>query len=347
VDAHRTLLAELRNAAPAPAVLIGVAHVNFHHASLSVLAELADDLRALVRQVGDLGQTTMSETLGIRARLEGRLCEVDQLAREWIDEQLSAGASPAVARTVVKTIADAHPDGPPASMTTWLGRLLSTPHTDAAERLTAMLYDAVTRSDSSQPNVLADLTGTMIARMRAAVRHHEDSRLHRSLLKLLIRADEVDPLSDHNVREIYQIVRSRLLATDGQPSKAAASDYPAAVRDLSTLSGTLLSRRLNAATVRDIFADMLTSFDSDRLGSKIRMAVTSLLVSFTRRDPEAVEWLTTIFGTPGIAVEIQLSIADALLQIEGRMPGGRASAIKDRPDCPTEVAAFIVTKLQI
>ena len=56
--------------------------------------------------------------------------------------------------------------------------------------------------------------------------------------------------------------------------------------------------------------------------------------------------LTTLFGTPGIATGIQLSIAEALLLLEDDMPGGHATALKDRPDCPPQVANLIVNRLR-
>jgi hypothetical protein len=54
-----------------------------------------------------------------------------------------------------------------------------------------------------------------------------------------------------------------------------------------------------------------------------------------------------MFGVVGVALEVQLAIAEALLQLEGDMPGGRAEALKDRPDCPPEVAALIVTRIRV
>src|SRR6266487_2745758 len=91
------------------------------------------------------------------------------------------------------------------------------------------------------------LTGTAIDRMRAAVDKHEDNRLHRSLLGLMIKIDKVHPAEQSDVRAVYQTVHSRLLLP-----KVAASDRSAALRDLATLSGTLMARHMGAGTVRDL-----------------------------------------------------------------------------------------------
>lgn len=347
IDTHRTLMGELLATNPETAVLAGFARAHFYHSPLPVLIQLADELRALVDRIQESGKATASEVLQTRARLEGRLAEADQRARHWIDAQLGADASPSVAGTVAKTIVETHSAGPPTSMVAWLGALLRTPHTDAAERLTAMLRDSSALLKETSVDLLAELASTAIDRMQTAVEHYEDSRLHRSLLNLLVRIDDACPLGEQEVWETYRIVRSRLLAADGAPSGAAASDYPAAIRDLSTLTSTLISRRLDAGTVRDMITEILAELDPTRLGTKIWTDITSLLNGLARRDPDAPEWLTVLFGMPGVALEVQLSIAEALLQFEGEMPGGRAAALKDHPLCPIEVAALIVTRLRI
>lgn len=95
-----------------------------------------------------------------------------------------------------------------------------------------------------------------------------------------------------------------------------------------------------------MIAEILTQFEPSRVGTKIKTALDSLLISLARRDPDPPEWLTTHFGTPGLATDIQLSITEALLLLEGDMPGGQAAALKDRPDCPPQVANLIVNRLR-
>jgi hypothetical protein len=59
--------------------------------------------------------------------------------------------------------------------------------------------------------------------MRTAVDNHEDSRLHRSLLGLMIKIDKVHSVEQSDVRAVFQTVRSRLLLAE-----VAASDRSAA-----------------------------------------------------------------------------------------------------------------------
>jgi hypothetical protein len=177
--------------------------------------------------------------------------------------------------------------------------------------------------------------------MCTATDGHEDSRLHRSLLGLVIKIDKIQPVARPDVLAVYGTVRSRLLRPD-----ASASDRSAALRDLSTLSGTLMARHMDAGTVRDLIGDVLTSMGAVHLGKKLVMAVASLSFSILHRDPDAPGWLLELFGTSGTALEIRRAIAEALLRYEENMSGGYASALKDRPDCPPEVAALVVSRLR-
>lgn len=337
LDTHRLLLEQLQSAQPEPTVLIGVIQSISHLTPLHALASLAADIRELVNAIKPRANSPATEKLRIRARLEGRLAESDADARLWIQQQIVAGTSPSVAGTVVKTLADTHPNGPPGSMAAWMVTLLHTPHTDAAERLTQLLIAAPALDTES----LGPLIHTAIDRMRAAADNHEDSRLHRSLLNLVIKLDKAQPTSEPEVRAIYEIVRSRLASSDSSPS-----DRPAALRDLSTLSGALMARHTDSGTVRDLIGDVLTGPRAAHLGKKLTGSVASLLFSILGRDPDAPTWLTSIFGALGTPLDIKLAIAKALLQFEGNKPGGYASALKDRPDCPAEVTTLIVPRLQ-
>jgi hypothetical protein len=337
LETHRLLCAQLRSANPEPAVLIGVVQSIFYHTPLRVLTPLANDLRGLVDEIRPRANSPATEKLRIRARLEGRLAESDTDSRGWIQQQIVEGTSPSVAGTVAKTIADTHPDGLPEPMTMWVGTLLRTPHTDAAVRLTELLLDIPALETGS----LDILTRTAIDRMRAAVDNHEDSKLHRSLLGLVIKIDNVQPTDESDVRAVYRTVQSRLSRPE-----VAASDRSAALRDLATLSGTLMARHMDTGTVRDLIGDVLTSLGTARLGKKLVDKVASLLFSLLRRDPDAPAWLQSVFGDTGTALEIKLATAEAFLRYEGNMPGGYASALKDRSDCPPEVAALIVPRLQ-
>jgi len=102
LETHRLLCAQLRSAAPVPAVVIGVIHSVFYHTPLDVLASLANDLRGLVDGIRPRANSPATEKLRIHARLEGRLAESDAEAGRWIEQQIVEGTSPAVAGTVTK-----------------------------------------------------------------------------------------------------------------------------------------------------------------------------------------------------------------------------------------------------
>ncbi|MFD4636567.1 hypothetical protein ACFWN2_04580 [Lentzea sp. NPDC058436] len=347
VETVRALLCEFGARVAESEVVVAVAHTLFHNTALNALVPLTSELRDLVAQIQRLGKMTNREVLQLRARLEGRLAEVDPDARRWIEDQVTTGVSPNVASTVIKTFVDAHAAaGPPARMVTWLAALLNTPHTDAAERLATMLLGARESFAEMDADGLAALVHSVIARMEAAVNRQEDSGLHRALLNLLIRLDDVRALGQHEVWWIYRNVRARLIADASAAAGPPTSDYPAAIRDMSTLSGTLMSRRLDSGTVRDMLAEIVLGLDESQLKGKVRVPFTSLLVSLAHRDPEAPDWLVAVFGTPGVGVEVQKAIARALLKLEDNMPGGRASALKDRPNCPVAVESLIVKELR-
>ncbi|HEY1570369.1 MAG TPA: hypothetical protein VGG05_03435 [Pseudonocardiaceae bacterium] len=327
---YRALWAEFEQIDPESALLIAVLQTIFHY-PLHLLTQLAGQLRRTIDMVKPRSNSPAAEKLRIRGRLEGRLAETDAVARDWITRQVVSGVSPSVAGTVVKTIVDEHQDGLPESMFSWVATLLRTRHTDAAQRLTALLLE---RPD----NVSVD---AVIDRMQAAGDNREDSMLSRSLLELVVQIDEIRPLTESDVRRICGIVRSRVVRPD-----ASASDRSAAVRDLSSLAGRVMPRRLEPGVSRDLIGGVLTGFTPGQLGSKLGVRVTSMLLSFLRRDPDAPTWLISIFSRPATDLAVKFAIADAFLLYEHNKPGGYASALKDRADCPPEVATLIVPRLK-
>ncbi|OXM60963.1 hypothetical protein [Amycolatopsis vastitatis] len=161
------------------------------------------------------------------------------------------------------------------------------------------------------------------------------------MLDLVIKLDKVQPVSGSEVRAMHEIVRSRFSSSGAHPG-----DQSAALRDLSTLSGTLMATHLDSGTVRDLIGEVLTGPSAVSLGKKLTGKVASMLFSILGRDPDAPEWLVSIFGAPQTSLEIKIAIAKAFLQYEGNRPGGYASALKDRPACPADVATLIVPRLQ-
>jgi hypothetical protein len=327
---HQALMTAAAAAPLAPAVRQAVLTTWISHTPRPTLDGLLDALRRLTTAAD-------RETRQLRARLEGRVVDTDPAARHWIATQVLTGRSAAVAGTAVKTIADTF-GTPSAAIIGWLCGLLRTPHTDAARRLAELL------ADTDLSLVTGRLTPIVLDRLRTAASPGEDSMLSRALLELLIRIDHHTPLDEPAVLAIYTTVRARLPLDLGDLGSHRTNDHSAALRDLTTLSGTLMANRLPSDQVRTLFTDLLRSLDPAHLGAKMVRTVRALVRSIAGRDPQAVPWLEQVFVLPDIAVEVRLAIADALLALDGNAPDGRAAQLKNHPTCPPEVAAHIVAR---
>jgi hypothetical protein len=306
-----------------------------------VVNEMTEQFRMLLQGIS-------AETRRTRARLEGRIADVDEKARDWIKREVLQEPSPRVAGTAIKTIADAADrDATELShdMVAWLTTLLPTPHTDAAQRIARLLSDQRYVSDETLISATSNIVSTVLNRMRLAIEQCEDSQLARQLLDLLIRTDRIMPLTPEQVRVIYTLTRSRLSETLIDDSKRRAEDQAAGLRDLAHLTGTLMAQRLTAAEVRGLLEELFSSVDPGRFGRKVGKAVSAMLIGLAHRDPQAINWMEDIFGRPAVSVSVRLAVAIALLQLDGNHIGGRASRLKDRPDCPPNVATYIINRL--
>jgi hypothetical protein len=182
--------------------------------------------------------------------------------------------------------------------------------------------------------------------MAIATRRSEDSPLVREMLELLVRVDGLAPMSAEQVRAIYQITRNRLADVSQRGDQEIVKDEGAAVRDMGHLSGTLISRRLTLTEGRMLLGEFLSAIDDARFGNKIVKVILSMLIGLAHRDSDAISWMEEVFGNEHLANVVQLAIARAMLQVDGNHIGGHAWRLKDRPDCPPEVATYIVTRLQ-
>lgn len=307
----------------------------------SVLGELAIRLRSLLR-ARDV------KTRGIRARLEGKLFMWDVQARDWIEREVLHGPSPRVAGTAVKTVIDMlETSGQRVtdSICYWLIKLLDGPHTDATQRLATFLGRSQLIDEVTLSSAAAHVTPRVIDRMLIATRNGEDSQVARELLELLVRLDNLSPLQADEVRTVCQITRNRLNLPH-EPDPHVMKDESAAVRDMGHLMGTLISRRLSAAEGRALLGEFLSAIDGIRFGNKFVKILSSILIGLAHRDAEAISWMENLFAQEDLSNLVRLAIAAALLQIDGHHVGGLASQLKDRPDCPPEVATYIVTRLR-
>ena len=341
VPAHQEIFNELMAANEPQRVFDSALDAWLFHAPVSVLTELTPQFRGILR-----GHD--ARTRGTRARLEGRLVLWDEEARSWIAKEVLHGSSPRIAGTAIKTVIDTFErvgERVPGSICRWLVTLIYGSHTDAAQRLAALLGRSDLIDETTLSSTAAEVAPAVIERMQSAIHDHEDSQLLRELLEVLVRLDGLVPLQADEVRAVYQMTRGRLTDASKVSNDQIIKDEGAAVRDMGHLTGTLISRRLSPSEGRELLGEFLSSIDDDRFGNKIVKVIYGVLIGVGNRDPEAVAWMEDLFGGDGVANAVQLAIARAILQIDGHHVGGRASRLKDRPDCPPEVATYIITRL--
>jgi hypothetical protein len=112
------------------------------------------------------------------------------------------------------------------------------------------------------------------------------------------------------------------------------------------LSGTLIAERLSAAEGRELLGEFLSAIAEGQFGTNIIKAITSTLNGLAHRDPEALAWMEELFSYSALSQTVRLAIAATFLHIDGDHLGGRASRLKDRADCPVEVATYVITRLR-
>ncbi|MFJ6677432.1 SEFIR domain-containing protein [Actinosynnema sp. NPDC091369] len=322
LTAHRALLDEIKGWAELPVNARGSLVATWvGSTSHAVLTALLNDLRELVADNG---------AAQYRARLEARVVDTDTAARDWVTARVLTDPSANLVKGIVKTITeDVHDPNP--ELTSWMYQLLRTRHTYAAEVLAEFLVGL-----DSAPFA----TEVVVDRMRNAVAAKEHSKLWRALLRLLIHLDDQQPLPPATVLTVFSLARSRLPADLRTLSDGSTSDHSAALRDMTTLSGTLMARRLPGRQVRDLITEVLRDLDPNHFGRKMAHTMEDLLRSIASRDPDALSWLEEVFGLPKIALAVQLAIAQTFLALDN----GRAARLRTRRECPAEVAELIVTR---
>jgi hypothetical protein len=281
--------------------------------------------------------------LQTRARLEGCRAESDADARAWVTAQVLGGLSPRVAGTAVKAIADVVAKaGRPVDrpLAEWLTSLVATQHTDAAARVLRLIYTVEVVDDESFASIAPQLVPALMSRLDRAVDRLEDTQLIQAILECFIRADRLCPVEPDVVRQVYEsLVRSFVRA----PTTGTHFDTASAVNNIATLCGTLMARRLPSDEVRQRIGSLLAGFDP--VANKTVQSVHSMLVGIEGRDPEALDWMEDIFGRADTTLGVKLAIAEAFVFHDHRHPGGRASRLKDRIDCPPEVVTYIINRL--
>ncbi|MBW4705197.1 hypothetical protein [Micromonospora sp. RL09-050-HVF-A] len=335
VNIHRQIFDELVAAGESQPVLDSAIDAWLFRSAPQVIDELRDDLRLLLAAADP-------DTLQNRARLEGRLVLSDPQARGWINTHVVNHASSRVAGTAVKTVSDTvktlgHPvDGELAG---WLTGLIATPHIDAAMRVLNLIGDRGLVDNTTYAAIAPQVVPAVAGRIDETVIRRDPPQFVRALLDCLIRADQLSPVAPELVRHLYAQLADRVKV---ELAAAGAENVPAVVNNIAKLCGTLMARRLPADEVREHIGTLLAGFDPADAANRTVRSVASMLVGIQGRDAQALDWMERLYGENTTTLGVRLAIAEAFLVHDHRQPGGRASKLKDRPDSPPQVAAYIV-----
>jgi hypothetical protein len=338
VPTQRQLFQELVAANEPQAVIESAVDTWLFRTTPQVIDELTADLRLLLH-----GHDR--SVLQTRARLEGRRAVFDGDAQAWVTAQVLGASSSRVARTAVRTIADVvaeagRPLGRP--LAEWLTSLVATRHNDAARGVLRLIYTVEAVDDDTFASIASGLVPALMGRLDRAVDRLEDPQLIQAILDCFIRADRLYSIEPDVVRRVYDSLVRYLFRA---PTMGTHSDTASAINKIAQVCGTLMAKRLPADEVRHRIGSLLAEFDPGAANRTVR-SVASMLVGIEGRDPEALDWMEGIFGGADTALGVKLAIAEAFLFHDHWHPGGRASRLKDRSDCPAEVVTYIINSLR-
>jgi hypothetical protein len=295
-----------------------------------------------------------------RAKLEGRLALNDRVAREWLNAHVLNGPSPATASRgmgTVKSAADAAGLSLTRPLVEWLRGLLRTRHTEAARQSALMLLDAAITPDSALVNpargpgepagpedLVSAVAGTAADRLAVAVDSREDTQLASTLVELIVRLDNLRPLSPEEVRRVVNKMSEPVLGitdrlrqgTTKQSQAEMASDFS---RWAATI-GPLGLRRLPITETEELVRRVVTGWDSQDLGNRIGRVTAKVLRGVLTKSPTFATWLVDDLW-PSTGSGTKLAIAEAVAVYERAVPGHRALTLARRPDCPPDVARQI------
>jgi len=333
-DEHREIIQTLEQRKPSRAVLNSVFDTWLFRTPAHLRIQIAADLRRLL-------SAPDAETRQRRARLEAVLAVSDTSSRDWIASQVLHGQSPQVAATAVTSFerATGATDLNGADLD-WLIGLLPTRHTEAA-RAVAALIKIEHRFGDDLLRSAQTLVPTAVERLRTAVERGEASLLMRALVELLARVNRASPLPADLVEQVFELISLRLKGPrDGVP--AELSDQFAAVTDLRIFVGQVMAKSLPAAKVRIRVGTALLALTDSQVRSNVQSTLVTMLKGLGHDDlPNTCTWMRNIFSTPGVAPGVQLAIAEAMLDLDGPEPGGRAAALEQEANCPVTVATYL------
>jgi hypothetical protein len=332
---HREILHHLERLKPPRAVLNSVLDTWLFRTPPQVRIQLAADFRRFLSACD-------AETLQRRARLEAVLAIDDFSARDWIADQVLRGQSPRVAGTAVTSFGRAT-DGTEldGAELEWLAGLMASKHTEAVRSVAALMKDEHHFADGVLRSAATTIVPQALARLRAAIEMGEASLLIRTLVELLTRINRVSPLPVEVVEEVFELIRLRLEVPSASLSPER-SDQFAAITDLRIFVGHVMAQSLPAQEVRSRVGEVLLKLQDSQVLSNVRDTLVILLKGLGHGDlPNTCAWMRDIFATPGVAAGVQLAIAEAMLDLDGREPGGRAAALEYESTCPVSVATYL------
>jgi hypothetical protein len=333
---HQEILRTLERLKPPRSVLNSVLDTWLFRTPPQVRMDIAADLRRFL-------SAPDAETLQRRARLEAVLAVHDRSSREWIADQVLRGQSPQVAATAVTSFGRAAA-GPEldGAVLEWLTSLLPSKHVEAVRSAADLIKDERRFGDTVFRPASTAIVPVAVARLGAAIERGEASLLMRTLVQLLVRANRVSPLPVEVIDEIFELIRLRLRSPGEEVPQEKRSDQFAAITDLRILVGQVMARCLPANEVRSRVGEVLLALQDSQVLSNARSTLVILMKGLGHDDlPNTCTWMRDMFATPGIAVGVQLAIAEVMVDLDGAEPGGRAAALEHEGNCPAAVATYL------
>jgi hypothetical protein len=281
-----------------------------------------------------------------RAVFEGRIALWDAEAREWMRALVLEGPSRASARAAANAVLAAAPQRGPLepALVEWVLRLVPTPHTNAAQRLTTLLTNSELVPDNVVLGNVPEVCSVALARLEMAVDRLEDSQLASALFDLIVRVDKLSPIPTDDIRRVItkltgpvQAVADRLAQDDSKQTKFEITSHFNLWADAV---GKLGLRRLPASEIEPTVREVLTGWDSHDVGTRISRVVAKVLLGILSRSPGFATWIMDELW-PASRMGTKLAIAEAFSVHERTTPGRHALALARRDDCPPDVAAQI------
>jgi hypothetical protein len=284
-----------------------------------------------------------AETRQRRARLEAVFALEDPASRDWITDQVLRCDSTTVAATAITSLSHAV-DGTElnAAALRWLTSLLPGRYPEPTASVAILLKNERHFSAETLRSGQQELIPVAVARLRTATEVREASRLTRALLELLIRLHRVAGLPAAVTDEVFGLIRARLKSPPGVITQAQRNDQFAAIGDLKLFVGQVMADDLPIQEVFRRVEEVLLVLEDIQVQNNVRETLVTMLTGLGHDDlPNTCTWMRDIFATPGVAVGVQLAIAEVMLKLDGTEQGGRAAALEHEANCPIEVATYL------